>query len=203
MDTSLTNVYLNILVQPIVFLAIPFVWWLVTARRRENFFPWLGWRKPGDRPMRAIGITLALWAAFGVVGVVFVHAAAGKNAASTMLHGLGWVGVPAALGYGLLQTSFAEESLFRGFLLKRTAARFGFAAGNTVQAVLFGLVHFVGMLGPLGLVWALGIFAFTTALGACFGYVNEKLANGSIVPSWIGHALANTTTGLLAVAGIV
>lgn len=203
MEAHLGSVYLSIVVQPILFLAIPFVWWLITARRQENFFRWLGWYKPGDRPWRAIRITLALWALFGIASVIFVYTAAGKNAASMILHGLGWAGVPAALGYGLLQTAFAEESVFRGFLLKRIAARFGFATGNTVQAVLFGLVHFVGLIGPLGLGWASGIFVFTAALGACFGYVNEKFANGSIVPSWIGHALANTATGLLAVAGII
>lgn|GEM_PF-6247348 len=30
---------------------------------------------------------------------------------------------------------------FRGFLGKRLIARFGFAVGNTIQAVVFGLLH--------------------------------------------------------------
>ena len=109
----------------------------------------------------------------------------------------------AVIGYGVLQTGFTEEALFRGFLLRRVASRFGFATGNSVQAILFGLVHFAGMLAPLGVGWAVGIGVFTGLLGAAAGYVNERFAEGSIVPSWIGHALGNTITGLLAAFSVV
>lgn len=202
METN-PSLYLNIILQPVILLLIPFIWWLVTARRKEGFFHWLGLYRPGERPGRAIAISLAVFAVFAAVSVVFAQAAAGKNAASINFHGEGWSVLPAVIGYGVLQTGFTEEALFRGFLLRRVASRFGFTAGNTVQAILFGLVHFVGMFAPLGVGWAVGIGVFTGLLGAAAGYVNERFAKGSIVPSWIGHALGNTITGLLAAFSVV
>ena len=42
------------------------------------------------------------------------------------------------------------------------------------------------------------IIFFTGAIAAYLGFVNEKKAGGSILPSWIIHALANILSGLVA-----
>lgn len=39
------NLFLNALFQVVVFTAIPFLWWLVTARKKENFLKWIGFKK--------------------------------------------------------------------------------------------------------------------------------------------------------------
>ena len=42
------------------------------------------------------------------------------------------------------------------------------------------------------------ITIFTVVLAFAMGYINEKLAGGSIAPSWTIHALANVFSGLCA-----
>jgi membrane protease YdiL (CAAX protease family) len=75
---------------------------------------------------------------------------------------------------------------------KRLIAFFGFGWGNLLQASVFGLVH-------LGCLWGesyphpvqLNCVIFATVMGWVFGYLNERLGNGSILPSWWMHGLIN------------
>lgn len=46
-----------------------------------------------------------------------------------------------------------------------------------------------------GAVKAILIIAFTGAIAWFMGYVNEKCANGSIIPSWIIHTVSNLFSG--------
>ena len=136
---------ISALIQILIFLLIPFIWWLVTARRTEPFFRWLGWKRPRvTHPGRLALVIIGTLVVAGAVGVLFISAAA--DVSPSPLTGLGFADLGAAIVYAVAQTAFAEESLFRGFLLKRIAARFGFWTGNVVQAVLFGLVHMVPFL---------------------------------------------------------
>lgn len=183
------------ILQVIVFLLIPFIWWLITARKSQNFFAWLGWRKPESKnPARLWSLAVGVFVLFGFVGVWLLPLMAGKDATSEF-QGLGVAGLLPVVIFALAKTAFAEESLFRGFLLKRVAAKFGFAAGNTVQAVVFGLLHalpFGAMAGPLA---GLAAGLFSALIGAAMGYLNEREAGGSILPGWIIHAASNLVSG--------
>lgn len=182
---------ISALIQILLFLLVPFIWWLVTARRSDPFFRWLGWKRPRvAQPGRLALVIIGTLLVAGAVGVLFISAAA--DVSPSPLTGLGFAGLGAALVYAVAQTAFAEESLFRGFVLKRVAARFGFWTGNVVQAVLFGLVHMVPFL-LLGMnpLLSLGTGVYSAALGLVMGWINERMAGGSIVPSWILHAVAN------------
>lgn len=97
-----------------------------------------------------------------------------------------------ALVYGYIRTGLAEEIVFRGFILKRIQGRFGFMAGNLVQAILFGLLHGV----PFGLATqSIFVAACMTILPGAFGWyqgwLNEKRCGGSIVSSWLLHGTMN------------
>ena len=182
---------ISALIQILLFLLVPFIWWLVTARRSEPFFRWLGWKRPRvTHPGRLTLVIVGTLLVAGAVGVLFISAAA--DVSPSPLTGLGFAGLGAALVYAVAQTAFAEEPLFRGFVLKRVAVRFGFWTGNVVQAVLFGLVHMVPFL-LLGMnpLLSLGTGVYSAALGLVMGWINERMAGGSIVPSWILHAVAN------------
>ena len=92
----------------------------------------------------------------------------------------------------LFQTSLSEELLFRGLIAKRLFSGLGFAWGNAVQAAIFAAVHLLLLLIPgvrpyvvLMFVLFVGVFAWL------WGWINEMLGGGSIVPSWIGHGLGN------------
>lgn len=107
--------------------------------------------------------------------------------ATSEFTGLGAAALPAIVVYAAFNTAFPEELLFRGFLLKRLSNKFGFHVANFIQAFLFGLLHGVMFFTLAGVVKAVLIIAFTGAIAWFMGYVNEKCANGSIIPSWIIH----------------
>jgi len=104
----------------------------------------------------------------------------GVPSATSQFAGLGLGALPGALVFAFLQTGLSEEILFRGFLLKRLAVRFGFGAGNMVQSVIFGAIHGLGFFTSVGWFWALLITLFTGISAWFMGYINEKKADGSI-----------------------
>ena len=63
------------------------------------------------------------------------------DTATSDFAGMGLSALPSAILYAFVQTAFAEEILFRGFLLKRLVAKLGFKNGNAIQSILFGLLH--------------------------------------------------------------
>jgi membrane protease YdiL (CAAX protease family) len=93
----------------------------------------------------------------------------------------------------LVKTSFAEELFFRGFLAKRLIYSLGFKTGNVIQAFIFGVVHLILFwalvhAGPFPLMF---IFIFSGLAGWLIGNIQEKYANGSILPGWFAHGLGN------------
>ena len=192
------SVALSAVLQAGVALLIPCVWWLAVTRRKEPFFAWLGWRSPkSDHPAKLWGAAAGIFAVFTVAGLFLVPLVAGAGAASQFA-GAGVAGIPAVLFYALLQTGFAEETLFRGFLLKRIAARAGFWWGNGIQAVVFGGLHAVPLAVAVGPVGGVIVGVFTAAIGLSMGWLNEKMAGGSIVPSWALHSSANLIVSAVA-----
>lgn len=195
------NELLGALLQLIVFLLVPFVWWLIGWRRKENFVKWLGLKKP-EKP-QSIAATLLISA---IVIAVYIGASMlcikqlpeGITLAGSQFSGLGYSGIPAALIYGFVRTGLSEEILFRGFLLKRIANKFGFAAGNTVQALCFGMLHGV----PFGMITGSVLAAVLMTLlpgglGWFQGWLNEKRLGGSILPSWLIHGTMNSLITLI------
>ncbi|MCR5215766.1 MAG: CPBP family intramembrane metalloprotease [Lachnospiraceae bacterium] len=186
------------ILQIIVFSLVPFIWWLVTARKKENFFTWLGFRKITDVKFWKLSLMIAgTIAAFCILGKWCLYCVRNADtAASAFEHG-GVSVIPAVLVYAILHTSLSEEILFRGFLLKRIQNKFGFMAGNMIQSLLFGLIHGIGFFTQVGILSAVLIVLFTGGIAFVMGYINEKVANGSVFPSWIIHALTNIISGLM------
>ena len=100
--------------------------------------------------------------------------------------------------YAFVQTALSEEIFFRGFLSKRLIHKFNYMMGNVIQATLFGLTHTLMLLSQNVDQWML-IFVgvMTGCIGYTLCYIDEKLANGSILPSWIIHGLTNVGSTLL------
>lgn len=112
--------------------------------------------------------------------------------AGNQFSGMGIIGVPAALAYGYIRTGLSEEIVFRGFLLKRISQKFGFQAGNLIQALLFGLMHGIPFgLATNNMVVTVLLTILPGALGWYQGWLNEKRCGGSIVSSWLLHGTMN------------
>lgn len=59
-------------------------------------------------------------------------------------------------------------------------------------------MHGVMFFSLVGIVKAILKSIFTSSIAWFMGDINEKKANGSIVPSWIIHAISNIFSGLCA-----
>lgn len=124
---------------------------------------------------------------------------AGVSSAISQFANQGIKAIPLILVYAVIQTSLSEEILFRGFLCKRLTNQFGFEIGNVIQAGCFGLAHGIPFFAATKnvLVFVL-VTLLPTFIGYYQGYINEKKASGSIVPSWMLHAIMNVISALAA-----
>ncbi|MFQ9336973.1 MAG: lysostaphin resistance A-like protein [Streptococcus thermophilus] len=101
------------------------------------------------------------------------------------------------LAFAILGTALPEEIFFRGFLLKMVQGKLGFLGANLVQSLLFGLIHALMFIQLTGYLRDFAILVFISLIAYVLGAINEKKADGSILPSVFIHALANTVVGLL------
>ena len=188
----------------ILFSLIPFIWWLATARKKEGFFKWLGLRRVDrDKLKPTIIFTLVVTPVLIALGILSLLMVRGVETATSEFSGLGAKGIPAALVYAVLNTSLPEEILFRGFLLKRMQTKLGFTAANIIQSVVFGLIHGVMLFAATGPIKAVMIILFTAVTAFVMGWVNEKKAGGSILPSWCIHAASNIASAFIALFSII
>lgn len=196
------NKIMNSVLQIILFAIIPFIWWLVTGRKKQKFAEWIGLKKitGGKKTASAIFIVSI---AFLVLGALTLYAIKDIETATSEFAGLGVIAVPAIIIYAAFNTAFPEEILFRGFLLKRISNKFGFDIANLTQALLFGLLHGVMFFSSVGIIKVILITVFTATIGWFMGYINEKNSNGSIVPSWIIHTISNLFSGICAAFSII
>ncbi|WP_336249282.1 CPBP family intramembrane glutamic endopeptidase [Stomatohabitans albus] len=192
------ELFSSAVIQVAIAALIPFIWWAFTARKETTFFHWIGfqWFKPTP------SIWLWIVGALLLLAVPFLLLSSrlgGEATATQAFAGKGAAAIPDIAIFAIIQTGLSEELFFRGFLAKRCIARFGLQTGNSIQATIFGLLHLVMVYAILpDTLIALGV-GFATMLGALvMAYVNESLADGSILPSWIIHASGNLLAGLAA-----
>jgi membrane protease YdiL (CAAX protease family) len=148
--------------------------------------------------MKIVVMTIVVIVAFLLLGAYSLWIVKGIETATSDFSGLGFAAIPAILVYAAFNTALPEEILFRGFLLKRMQNKLRFPVANGIQALLFGLLHAVMFFNLVGAVKTVIILAFTTVIAWFMGYVNEKNADGSILPSWIIHMIANIFSGVCA-----
>lgn len=191
------NQLLNAIIQVVLFSIIPFIWWLVTARKKENFFEWLGVKKPECESKKNLILTMAIILAICFLAGEFAIWLRGDVAAADSAYkGMGLAALPSVLVYSFIQTGLSEEILFRGFLLKRLTAKFGFTIANIIQALIFGAIHLTMVWGQVGIIAGIVIVVYPMIPAVAFAYLNEKKAKGSILPSWIIHGTLNTVSSI-------
>ncbi|MGI8506491.1 MAG: CPBP family intramembrane glutamic endopeptidase [Solirubrobacteraceae bacterium] len=96
-------------------------------------------------------------------------------------------------GYAaVIVLALAEEMLFRGFVAGLLFRRFGFRAGNALQALVFFAPHLLLLLVSLSL-WP--ILPVPLAGGWLLGWLRQR--SGSIGPGWIAHSIANILASVI------
>lgn len=198
------NIFINILLSSIIQIIligiIPFIWWLLTKRKQENFFCWIGLKKiRKDQLKKIICRTFIVIMAFLLVSIYMIFI----STATSQFAGLGLKGIISAIIYSFVQTSFTEEIFFRGFILKRIKNKFGFTVGNIIQSILFALLHCAMFFTLTNIFNVILITLFTGFIALAMGYLNEKESDGSIYPSWCIHGVANLFSSLIALFNII
>jgi membrane protease YdiL (CAAX protease family) len=110
--------------------------------------------------------------------------------------GKGFRALIPAMIFSFAATALPEELLFRGFIGAKLSNKQGFATGNTIQAILFGLLHGAAMFGTYEPQIPALVIIFTGTMGWTMGYINKK-ADGSIIPSICLHGTSNLYANIL------
>jgi len=188
----LINELFTAIIQLAALSFIPIVWWLITARAKTPFFEWIGLKKPVilNKKSFLVWMIAALLVAASMSLVLDPVLPDNIQLANVRFSGKGMNSFLPAVIFSFIATGLSEEIFFRGFLCQRLCGKLGFSAGNTSQAILFGLLHGATLLPEFGLPLPLLIILFTGTLGWLMGYIN-KTAGDSIMPSWFVHGISN------------
>lgn len=202
---NIINLTISSILQVIILSLIPLIWWLCTDRKNSNFINWLGFKKTKITDKRKfilaflVTIPILLMPAYLIIPI-FVS---GTEMATSQFLGQGISALIPALIYSFVQTGLSEEIFFRGFLNKRLINKLGFNLGNFIQGLLFGLLHGCMFISICGLFGAVVITLITGFVGYLMGFINEKLSNGSIIPSWLLHGCSNLIASLIAMFSLL
>lgn len=177
--------------------AIPLLWHRNSKQKAQSFFAWLGIHRPQISDP---------WGIVRILGAVSAVALAGTLAVLLSHHsslnpiGLAGYSVGSYLLSLLvmgLRSGTGEEMFFRGFIGKRLIRKLGFAWGNILQALIFGLCHYSLMSnGSLSVADRIDRVISASLLGYAFGYVTERKCGGSIIPAMAAHALFNIVASI-------
>jgi len=191
---------LNATLQVGVVLIVALVLWAIFARKRESFPRYIGLIAPTTKAMLwTLGVAVILIpASLAVFMLPTVRdMAAGSNTVAGMIREQGFSAdvIGQIVIIALFKTALSEEIFFRGLLAKRLIRWLGFGVGNTIQAILFGAIHLLIFVIPGGPkfdpILALGIGGLPALGGWIMAWLNERIGNGSIAPSWFLHAATN------------
>ena len=209
MISLLLNVLSGLVGNIVIFLLIPFVWWLIFHRKKQGFFKFIGLTRP--RLKKSIWVLLV----FAVIYVIYyniditnlfvnlfgdeasIQAAIDESGAAqgSAYYGIGFAALLPGLILNLIGNGLCEEALFRGFILKRFKGLLGIWPAIIIQGILFGLMHnglylLAGI--SVGYVFHMGMFLSTGVAGILCGVLNEKVFEGeSIIPSVLLHGVTN------------
>lgn len=198
------NLFINSMIQLVLFSALPFIWWSVKKRKKISFFSWIGLKKPIIQDEQKYGLTVLI-ILFLFLSICFMmpKIVDSLDTATSQFAGQGISGFLPALIYSFLQTGLSEEIFFRGFLLRIFVDAFGFNVGNFIQGLLFGVLHGVLFFSILDISRLLIVVFITGATGLLMGWINEKQSGGSIVSSWLLHGLANLIASIIAMFNLI
>ena len=174
-------------------------------RKNSPFFTWVGlkkakWRLTKNELLALVSVLALFLLAVSItsylLGNINESLPEGVSMKTPIFSDLGVQAIPGILVYALFNTSLLEEIFFRGFLLKRFSKDVDFEVRNTIQALLFGFMHSIALFSIGQLVLAALVTISTGLIAFLFGYITEKKFDGSILPSWGIHGLANIIASL-------
>ena len=202
--SSITTMFVNL----ILFSSVPAAWWFFRHRKEEGFFQWVGLYKPQLKTkwyvLLAFAVLYYFFYNFDFTQFIdpktLEYIEDSSSISGNVFAGIGAAAILPAFIQNFIANGVAEEILYRGFLCKRFCSKAGIVKGVLLQAVLFGLMHNIlyviaGL--DVGLWYHTLVFIFTGMGALLLGCLNEKLFNGSILPSILLHGTGNFIVSML------
>ena len=204
----LTSSISTTIVNLIVFSIVPVIWWFFRHRKETGFFKWIGLYRPQLKSKWWILLIFALLYYFFynfdftqlVDSKTLEYIESSSAVSANVFAGVGVIAILPALIENFIANGVAEEILYRGFLCKRFCQKIGVVQGIVLQAVLFGLMHNILYIVAgldVGLWYHTLTFVFTGTGALLLGWLNEKIFNGSIIPSILLHGAGNFIATML------
>lgn len=189
---------LSSLIQFILVMIVPIIYFLFTRNKLKNLFFKLGFRTATlSLVLKSflIGILLAL---FPILLVVLDDQFYAIFKSGNLLSGsfpkdqsIAFI-ILYIFIISYIKTALTEEIFFRGFLGKLLLKKLTFTTSNFIQSTIFGTIHLLFSLAiSNNLYFILFSFIYPFIFSFIGFYLNEKKANGSILPSIIIHGTAN------------
>ncbi len=201
---QLTSAAVSALVQVLLLGGVPlFCYWLWHRRRYKRTFPEAA-RRAGlqlGRP-RYLVYSLLLSAAGAAALVMWpppLEPLVRRGSTYRQFAGLGLSAqaVAMALLYGVVQTGFTEELLFRGLIAGSLSRRLPPVWANLAQAFVFFIPH-LAILFVAREAWVWRMLPLVYAVALVLGWLRTQ--SGSILGSWMVHASSNVTMALVVAA---
>ena len=82
----LLNEIVSSIIQILLFSIVPFVWWLITARKKESFYVWIGLKKASAISWKSLLVVTSL---FIMVSVFTLYLTKDVETAASEFEGLG------------------------------------------------------------------------------------------------------------------
>lgn len=181
--------FISMIINILLFAVIPFFWYLVKRKRVRGFLKYLGVYRPGQINLFEI-TTIIVPVYLIVLTANLLVIALGYSGRSFNTDNYTVLTLFLSLLFYGMKTGIAEEIFFRGFIAKKVIDKLGYSKGNLIQAVIFGMLHFV-IQGSASRIDIIVRIIGASLLGYTFGYVMDKKSNGSIIPVMVAHILIN------------
>lgn len=189
---------ISAVLQILVFTLIPFAVYLYQKRSPKGFFNYIGLKK-SNRKANLLALLVCLFISVPVLAMTlsspaFKEIMTDPASVTGTIRQLGFSAnaVVIVIIAAVFKTSLAEEIFFRGFIAKRLINVTSYQTGNILQAVIFGIIHAALFMNITTNIYFLAtIFFFPAVAAYLIVYLNEKVADGSIIPGWIAHGLGN------------
>ncbi len=184
---------IHFVMQLFVFLAIPFICYLLTKKKNHGgFLKYIGLTKASEKSYSsALGIT---GIAYLFTICYFIVLKFNGGMVISPLQQAYEISSPITFAFTSLlfglNAGVCEEILFRGFIGKRLIQTLGFKWGNLIQAIIFVFPHFTtfGITPTFEVI--VGVIN-AGVMGWTFGYIMHKKSKGSILPSIVVHTLVD------------
>lgn len=133
----LLNQIISAVLQLLIFLSIPFVWYLLTQKRATGFFKWLGLKTAPTPPLKIMFCILVGFLVVLFLPYLWLYRSGNLNYQGFTVDAFRQTGwsietFTVILIWAVVQTSLSEEILFRGFLCKRLCNKWGETIGNAL-----------------------------------------------------------------------